>query len=266
MSDTSNHADALAERLRAPRADSDDPKDRITAFREEKKQPTIAKPTVDLTSDEVQRLIQAEAAKHESVQKYAKRLDEFRATEVELRKQLDGWNELGVSREEVASVIGKVRKDEEGRLVANGNLESVLRRREADLRERYAREVQAKEAELSNLNAQADEAMRERSALVVSREVQKSLQHRSPHPQAIGFIEDLAKDAFEYTHDGGLSPKPGTSARNIDEWLEQLTRDRPFFFLRGSGDPVRSKANGSVPKGLQARDKLEWARTQGLKR
>lgn len=170
----------------------------------------------------------------------AERLKEFRQSNIDLSKKLKAAEERaerfkGVDPEkyEVAlAAYEKLQADEEGRLIAEGKTDEVVKRRVASMREDFEHQTKALTSARDNLQSKLDAATRELSVYKIDHAALAAVEGIARiNPGAKEDILNRARNLFRMNSDGKaeINPDAGGAAyakdgslHTMDSWAKSL--------------------------------------------
>lgn len=189
----------------------------------------------------------------------AAKLDEFRDTNIAVRKENETLKQF---RERVAPIIGddiekfntdfsslqELRKKFENKeLVENSSFEEALAKRTEEMKRDSTHQI----ATLTDLHKKAEAekgTLQGRiNTMIVDRYVGDAALHKDSgaYPEALNDILVHARDIFKVDKDGNVIPvdKDGAKLYGVDgtslltpkEWLGKLRTERPYFFRNSNG-------------------------------
>ena len=214
-----------------------------------------------LTLEQVQELIARETAGLKTNRDNV--LNEKKTLEAELES-------LRKEREQISPLLEMLnaqKKDQKLKAIIDGKmtLEEYEQQVRAGLQDQWQSEVSAKEAELEALRA---EMQKEREQIVrnnVKNEVGSAyLGHKYARKEAMSDLLALAEREVSFKDgrvvildDNGNERLIGGKPMSMDQWIEEQSQKRPYFFNLPSGSGSGSQNNG-VPGGRKTVSMSQW--------
>lgn len=185
---------------------------------------------------------------------YKSKLDEFRSNNRSLYNEKKTLEEQiskykGIDPEtyqELLEIKKRLEADEEGKLIKEGKIDEVVKRRvqayQANI-DNQVKELNKERERLANENAAYKSRL---SELVIDTEVQKTISKLGAvRPGAMTDILNRARSIFKIDENGQMVPydqnggirygKNGSDPLSLDEWAQGLLQEAPYLFEPGSG-------------------------------
>ena len=176
------------------------------------------------------------------------KLDEFRATNVALKKQVEELTQRfeGIDPDAVRALQAEKAALEEAKLIKDGEVEKLVEKRTKPLLTEMEKRLKAAEAQAASLSTQLFEREIERN--VVEAATQLGLR-----PSAIPDIKARARSVFKiadgavsaFTQDGQpIFGQDGVTPLTFDEWVTGQVTDAPHLFESSAGSGASGNAAG----------------------
>lgn len=166
-----------------------------------------------------------------------------------LQKQFEG-----IDPETVKKLFAQLDQDEEAKLIAEGKVNEVIKKRTEKMREEHARLLNAETTRANNAEAYANKFKQS----VVQGQIVQAAVELEALPEATADIAFLAQSKFVLDEDGKavavdesgevVIGKDGQTPQTPKEWVESLREQKPYFWPKanGSGAPGSSNTKGQV--------------------
>lgn len=178
------------------------------------------------------------------------KLDEFRATNIELLRKLEGYKDVDLSK--YKSLLETEQKIREKQLIEAGKVDEVVTERIRTLRTELENQVNEKDQALNIANKQLE-------VLLIDNAVKSAAIASGVLPTAVDDVILRAKTMFSIK-DGNpvaLDVKgeivydiDGEKPLSIDSWLKSLKKSAPHLFAGSQGGGAGG-AGGHLPRGSQ---------------
>ena len=186
------------------------------------------------------------------------KVDEFRATNVELLRKLEGFKDVDPVKYAELQKLGKLA--EEKKLVEAGDVEKLVGLRVGEMRTTLQTEIDT----LKNVNMVAN---RQLEALLIDSSVRDAAIKSGVQPSAVEDVLLRAKTVFQIK-DGAAVPldsngqvvygKDGATPMSVVDWAAGLKKQAPHLFQpsNGSGANTANAAIGAHGAKLSSVDKI----------
>lgn len=157
------------------------------------------------------------------------KLDEFRNTNIDLLKKLDGFK--GVDPAKYQTLLGLEKKLTDKELIDAGKVDEVVQTRIQSMKAEH-------EGVVGTLNEQLSTANRQLESLLIDSAVRVKALESGVLPTAVDDVMLRAKTVFKIVngqavpHQDGkpVYGKDGVNAMSVDEWIGQLAKNAPHLF------------------------------------
>lgn len=221
------------------------------------------------------------------------KLDEFRDTNITIRKQND---ELMKFKETLTPIVGESvdefirnystltetkKKVDNKELVENSSFESALQKRTEEMNRNYKDQIEKLQTATQSSTSALAEVTQKYHSVLVDRHVTNAVMDpkNGALPEALADIVSHARSVFKVDDKGEIIPtdtegnklygSDGSRLLTPDEWLGKLRQSKPYLFKASSG----GGAQGSGSKNFKDADVdnmsmdeyVAWRKKQGFK-
>lgn len=188
------------------------------------------------------------------------KLDEFRSTNVELKKKIDEMQEQlakfsGIDLQKYNDAMKSIESDAEKKLLKDGKIDEVIQLRTEKMRQTFDEQLKAKDQIILKANKDRETAVQQMNTHIVESELRRSVDNPDFGFQT-GVVDLLRQQVLSEfaVKDGkvvrvkadgtpvfGAKGDPAT----IDEFLQDIVKDRPYLVRSSSGGGARNDGGGT---------------------
>ena len=188
------------------------------------------------------------------------KLDEFRASNVDLKKQLDQMKDelskfSGVDLKKYQDAMAAIESDVEKKLMKEGKIDEVIQMRTEKMRTAYEEQLKAKDAAIQAAQKERELAITTQNSYMIESELTRHV--TNPESGFHANVIDLVKDRMlkEFTvKDGKVirvkedgSPVFGAKGdpATIEEFLQDIVKDHSYLIKSSSGGGSQNNRNNT---------------------
>lgn len=176
------------------------------------------------------------------------KLDEFRNTNIDLLRKLDGFK--GVDPTKYQTLLGLEKKLTDKELIEAGKVDEVVQSRIKTMSSEH-------EATVSTLNGQLSIANKQLESLLIDSAVRVKALEAGVLPTAVDDVMLRAKTVFKivdgqavpHSNDKPMYGKDGVNVMSVDEWVGSLAKSATHLFGQTQGGGAGGTRTSSRPGG-----------------
>lgn len=201
------------------------------------------------------------------------KLDEFRANNRDLTEKVaklmqDAEKFKGIDPAKYQELMDKLIGDEEKKLLKDGNIDAVVKMRTEKMIRDYEEQLKAKDKIIGEKTAVAEKAQKERDTYIVEAELLKSVDSAEMgfQPNVAQILKHQVLNEFTFRDGKVIRVKPdGTpifgkdgNPASINEFLEEIVKDRPYLVKGSSGGGANNNGQGSGNNGAKTMKRSDF--------
>lgn len=174
------------------------------------------------------------------------KLDEFRANNVTLLKQLEQYKNVDPAKYQ--ELLNLAKKAEEKKLIDSGEIDKIVEGRVNEMKSNY-------ETQIKGLSEQASVAQRQLESLLIDNSVRDAALKSGVQSTAVEDVILRAKTTFKVQNGTAVAVdsqgnviygKDGSTPMSVIDWTSSLKKQAPHLFMESQGGGAKGSTKSTV--------------------